>query len=73
MAVEGIGLINEYIEDSMQQANLLALLLSFYQHGNVKIRKDGLNGLSLLENFVDEENFEMKFIKVEGQSNQGTR
>lgn len=62
MAVEGIGLINEYIEDSMQQANLLALLLSFYQHGNVKIRKDGLNGLSLLENFVDEENFENEIL-----------
>ncbi|CAI8502074.1 unnamed protein product [Hanseniaspora opuntiae] len=62
MAVEGIGLINEYIEDSMQQANLLAILLSFYQHGNVKIRKDGLNGLSLLENFVDEENFENEIL-----------
>lgn len=62
VTVIGIEQINEYIEDSTQQTNLLALLLSFYQHGNVKIRKDGLNGLSLVENFVDEDNFENEIL-----------
>lgn len=62
MAVEGIEMVNEYIAGTMQQKNILALFLSFYQHGNVKIRKDGLNGLSLLENFVDEESFEQEIL-----------
>lgn len=62
LLVAVIELIDTDIKDTQKQADLLTTLLAFYQHSNVKIRKDGLSGLSLIEGFVDEEVFENEIL-----------
>ena len=57
-----IELIDADIKDSPKQISLLSVLLDFYQHSNVKIRKDGSAGLSHIEEYVDEEIFENEVV-----------
>lgn len=57
-----VELIDADIKDSQMQISLLSVLLAFYQHSNVKIRKDGLAGLSHVEGYVDEEIFENEVV-----------